>query len=74
MSLTDPKLTEEDQKIIMISGTNTSDTLTDSRPEDYTAKWLETVNCPVIHVDGILPVQQNVDYLVSALEQCGDTV
>ena len=48
--------------------------LTDSRPEDYTAKWLETVNCPVIHVDGILPVQQNVDYLVSALEQCGDTV
>ena len=41
--------------------------LTDSRPEDYTTKWLETVNCPVIRVDGILPVQQNVDYLVSAL-------
>jgi adenylate kinase family enzyme len=42
--------------------------LTDSRPEDYTEKWLETVNCPVIRVDGTLPVQQNVDYLVSALE------
>ena len=41
--------------------------LTDSRPEDYTAKWLETVNCPVIRIDGTLPVQQNVDYLVSAL-------
>ena len=41
--------------------------LTDSRPEDYTTKWLETVNCPVIHVDGTLPVRQNVDYLVSVL-------
>ena len=41
--------------------------LTDSRPEDYTTKWLETVNCPVIRVDGTLPVQQNIDYLVSVL-------
>ena len=41
--------------------------LTDSRPEDYTTKWLETVNCPVIRIDGTLPVQQNVDYLISAL-------
>ena len=41
--------------------------LTDSRSEDYTTKWLETVNCPVIHVDGTMPVQQNIDYLVSAL-------
>ena len=41
--------------------------LTDSRPEDYTTQWLETVNCPVIHVDGTLPVQQNADYLVQVL-------
>ena len=41
--------------------------LTDSRPEDYTTKWLESVNCPVICVDGTLPVQQNVDYLISVL-------
>ena len=41
--------------------------LTDSRPEDYTTRWLETVNCPVIRVDGTLPVQQNVDYIVSAI-------
>ena len=41
--------------------------LTDSRSEDYTTKWLETVNCPVIHIDGTLPVQQNIDYLVSVL-------
>ena len=41
--------------------------LTDSRPEDYTTAWLETVNCPVIRVDGTRPVQQNVDDLVPAL-------
>ncbi len=41
--------------------------LTDSRPEDYTAQWLETVNCPVIRIDGTMPVQQNVDYIVSAI-------
>lgn len=41
--------------------------LTDSRPEDHTTKWLETVNCPVIRVDGTLPVGQNVDHLVSVL-------
>lgn len=41
--------------------------LTDSRPEDYTEKWLKTVKCPIIRIDGTLPVQQNVDYLVSIL-------
>ena len=41
--------------------------LTDSRPEDYTVRWLETVDCPVIRVDGTLPVQQNIEYLISAL-------
>ena len=41
--------------------------LTDSRPEDYTAKWLETVNCPVIRVDGTLPVEVNTEYLVSVI-------
>ena len=43
--------------------------LTDGRPEDYTVKWLETVDCPVIRVDGTLPVQQNIEYLVSVLSQ-----
>ena len=41
--------------------------LTDGRPEDYVTKWLETVDCPVIRVDGTLPVEENVDFLVSAL-------
>ena len=41
--------------------------LVDSRPEDYSTRWLGTVNCPVLRVDGTLPVQQNVDYLISVL-------
>lgn len=42
--------------------------LTDSRPETYTEKWLDTVNCPVIRIDGTLPIDKNVEYLVSVLQ------
>lgn len=42
--------------------------LTDSRPEDYTEKWLETVRCPVIRVDGTLPVEENAEYLSNQLK------
>ena len=41
--------------------------LTDSRPENYTTTWLETINCPVIRIDGTLPPEENVDFLVSVL-------
>jgi len=41
--------------------------LTDSRPDAYVTDWLETVDCPVIRIDGTLPVKDNVDYLVSVL-------
>ena len=41
--------------------------LTDSRPENYTTKWLETVNCPVIRVDGTLPAEKNIEKIISAL-------
>ena len=32
--------------------------LTDSRPDTYVSDWLETVNCPVIRIDGTLPVEK----------------
>ena len=41
--------------------------LTDGRPETYVTDWLETVNCPVIRIDGTLPVENNLDYIVSEL-------
>ena len=42
--------------------------LTDSRPATYVTDWLETVDRPVIRIDGTLPVGENVDYLVSAMD------
>ena len=41
--------------------------LTDSRPDTYVSDWLETVSCPVIRIDGTLPVENNLDYIVSEL-------
>ena len=39
----------------------------DSRPDDYVLTWLETTECPVIRVDGTLPVEDNIKYLMSVL-------
>ncbi len=39
--------------------------LTDNRPEDYVTKWLGTVDCPVIRVDGTLPAEENAEYLAA---------
>ncbi len=46
--------------------------LTDSRPDTYVTDWLKTVDCPVIRIDGTLPVEQNVDELVSVLSEEND--
>lgn len=45
--------------------------LTENRPGDYTAKWLETVNCPVIRVDGTRPAEENIEYILEILGQGG---
>ena len=43
--------------------------LTDGRPDTYVTDWLETVDCPVIRIDGTLPPEENAAYLVSALSR-----
>lgn len=45
---------------------------TDSRPDAYVTDWLETLDCPVIRIDGTLPVEENVEYLVSVLSKEND--
>jgi hypothetical protein len=40
-----------------------------TRQETYVTDWLETINCPVYRIDGTLPVEENVDYLVSVLSE-----
>ena len=39
----------------------------ESRPNDYVTKWLETTDRPVTVIDGTLPVEKNVEYLISVL-------
>lgn len=41
--------------------------LTDSRPEDYVTKWLKDIGCPVIRVDGTLPIEENIKHLLKVL-------
>ena len=42
----------------------------EARPDDYVTGWLENaVNCPVVRIDGTLPVEENVERLVWVLEQ-----
>ena len=35
-----------------------------SREEDYVEKWVQTLNCPVIKVDGAKPVEENIEFLI----------
>ena len=39
----------------------------DGRPDDYVLAWLTTSDCPVIKIDGTLPVEDNIRYLMSVL-------
>ena len=41
--------------------------LVERRPEEYVEKWLETVDRPVIRVDGTLTIEENVEHLASVL-------
>ena len=42
----------------------------ESRPNDFVEGWLQrTVVCPVIHIDGTLPVEENVEKLVRQLKR-----
>ncbi|MBQ7670025.1 MAG: AAA family ATPase [Clostridia bacterium] len=42
--------------------------LAQNRPDDYVERWIETVNIPVIRIDGTRPVEENVEYLALALK------
>ncbi len=41
----------------------------DSRPDDYVRRWLQTVACPILRIDGTRPVEENVGSLVSVLTE-----
>ena len=37
------------------------------RPEDYVTKWLSNIACPVLRVDGTMPVEKNVADILTFL-------
>ena len=39
----------------------------DSREDDYVETWLQTVNCPIIRVDGTKPIEDNVEYIIKEI-------
>ena len=39
------------------------------RSDDYVNNWLATIDCPVIRIDGMQPVDENIEYLLSVLGQ-----
>ena len=38
-----------------------------SRQDDYMETWLQTVNCPILRVDGTKPIADNVEYIIQAI-------
>lgn len=41
--------------------------MVESRPEDYVRTWLDTFPCRLIRVDGMLPPEENLKYVLSRL-------
>ncbi len=41
--------------------------MVDSREDDYVETWLQTVNCPIIRVDGTKPIEDNVEYIIKEI-------
>jgi len=41
--------------------------LAQSRPEDLTEKWVQTLHCPIIRINGTKSVEENVEYIASCI-------
>lgn len=39
----------------------------ESRQEDYVESWVQTLNCPVIKIDGTKPVYENVEFIIKQI-------
>ena len=42
--------------------------MVDSRQDDYIETWLQTVNCPIIRVDGTKPIEDNIENIIQAID------
>ena len=39
------------------------------RKDDYIEDWLQTVNCPIIRVDGTKQIESNVEYIIQIIDR-----
>lgn len=42
-----------------------------SRAEDTVEKWIQTLNCPMIRVDGTKPIEENVNLITGQIKSKG---
>ena len=43
-----------------------------SRKEDYVTEWVKTLDCPVLYVDGTLPISEMISYISEKMEETGE--
>ena len=42
--------------------------MVEARQEDYVENWLQTVECPIIRVDGTKTIEENVEHIIQVLK------
>ena len=43
--------------------------LVNSRPEHYAEEWVQSLNCPVIRIDGTKPIEENVIFIMKQIQR-----
>ena len=41
--------------------------LVKSRPENFVEEWAQSLNCPIIRVDGTKPIEENIDFIINQM-------
>lgn len=41
--------------------------LVNSRPENIVEEWAQSLNCPIIRVDGTKPIEENIDFIINQM-------
>lgn len=44
--------------------------LVKSRAEDTVEKWVQSLKCPIIRIDGTKPIEENIDLIVEQIQNC----
>lgn len=39
-----------------------------SRPENTVEEWIQSLNCPIIRIDGTKPIAENIDFIIEQLQ------